>query len=183
MIWVDNHFRWDRKIYRCRSKNADLKVLFLSTTNWLLVWAYEALLFRLWLKTKCRQSDSVDMNLRKLQGIVKDREAWEAWRPAVHWVQKNWTKESDTTWWANKAQRGPPSASTPSSVCSPLFLDGRFSSVMWELMLTLLKKILILFSWVSQGSYMNRIVTFKAKGENEKVNEVQWQDDNLHFRT
>ena len=50
-------------------------------------------------------------------------------------------------------------------------------------MLTLLKKILILFSWVSQGSNMNRIVTFKAKGENEKVNEVQWQDDNLHFRT
>ena len=52
------------------------------------------------------------------------------------------------------------SAGASSPVCSLLFLDGRFSNVMWELMLTLLKKILILFSWVSQGSNMNRVVTY-----------------------
>ena len=32
--------------------------------------------------------DSVDMNLSKLQEIVKDREAWRA---AVHGVAKSWT--------------------------------------------------------------------------------------------
>ena len=31
---------------------------------------------------------SIDMNLRKLQEIVKDREAWHA---AVHGVAKSWT--------------------------------------------------------------------------------------------
>ena len=32
--------------------------------------------------------DSIDMNLRKFQEIVKDREAWHA---AVHVVAKSWT--------------------------------------------------------------------------------------------
>jgi len=33
-------------------------------------------------------TDSVDMNLSKLQETVKDREAWRA---AVHGVAKSWT--------------------------------------------------------------------------------------------
>ena len=33
-------------------------------------------------------TDSIDMNLSKLQDIVKDREAWHA---AVHGVTKSWT--------------------------------------------------------------------------------------------
>ena len=32
--------------------------------------------------------DSMDMSLRKLQEIVKDREAWRA---GIHGVTKNWT--------------------------------------------------------------------------------------------
>ena len=32
--------------------------------------------------------DSMDMNLRKLQEIVKDREAWST---VVHGVEKSWT--------------------------------------------------------------------------------------------
>ena len=32
--------------------------------------------------------DSMDMNLRKLQEIVKDRDAW---RTVVHGVEKSWT--------------------------------------------------------------------------------------------
>ena len=37
-------------------------------------------------------TDTTDMSLSKLQEIVKDREAWRA---AVHWVMKNWTRLSD----------------------------------------------------------------------------------------
>ena len=37
-------------------------------------------------------TDSVDMNLRKLQEIVKDRKVWCA---AVHGVTKSWTQLSD----------------------------------------------------------------------------------------
>ena len=33
-------------------------------------------------------TDSMDMNLTKLQGLVTDREGWRA---AVHGVSKNWT--------------------------------------------------------------------------------------------
>ena len=33
-------------------------------------------------------TDSIDMSLRKLQEIVKDREAWHV---AVHGVTKSWT--------------------------------------------------------------------------------------------
>ena len=36
-------------------------------------------------------TDSLDMNLSKLQEIVKDREAWRA---AVHGVTKSWTRLS-----------------------------------------------------------------------------------------
>ena len=37
-------------------------------------------------------TDSMDMNLGKLQEIVRDREAW---RSAVHGVRKSWTRLSD----------------------------------------------------------------------------------------
>ena len=37
-------------------------------------------------------TDSMDMNLSKLQEIVKNREAWRA---AVHELAKNWTRLSD----------------------------------------------------------------------------------------
>ena len=43
--------------------------------------------------------DSVDMNLNKLQEIVKDREAWHA---AVHGITK-----SDMTYQLNKRHKGP----------------------------------------------------------------------------
>ena len=34
-------------------------------------------------------TDSMDMNLDKLQEMVRDREAW---RPAIHGVSKSWTQ-------------------------------------------------------------------------------------------
>ena len=37
-------------------------------------------------------TDSIDMNLSKLQETVKDRETWLA---VVHEVAKNWTRLSD----------------------------------------------------------------------------------------
>ena len=37
-------------------------------------------------------TDSMDMNLRKLQKVVKDREAWHA---VVHGVAKSWTRLSN----------------------------------------------------------------------------------------
>ena len=37
-------------------------------------------------------TDSMDMSLRKLQEMVKDREAWRA---AVHGVTKSWTQLRD----------------------------------------------------------------------------------------
>ena len=37
-------------------------------------------------------TDSMDMSWSKLREIVKDREAWRA---AVHWVEKSWTQWSD----------------------------------------------------------------------------------------
>ena len=37
-------------------------------------------------------TDSVDMSLRILQEVMKDREAWRA---AVHGIAKSWTRLSD----------------------------------------------------------------------------------------
>ena len=47
-----------------------------------------------WQTIKCLDSitDSMDMNLSKLQEIVKGRGAWCA---AVHGVAKNWTELND----------------------------------------------------------------------------------------
>ena len=39
-------------------------------------------------------TDAMDVNLGKLQEMVKDREAWDA---AVHGVSKSWTQLSDLT--------------------------------------------------------------------------------------
>ena len=39
-------------------------------------------------------TDSMDMSLSKLQGIVKDREAWHA---ALHGVEVSWTRLSNRT--------------------------------------------------------------------------------------
>ena len=39
-------------------------------------------------------TDSMDMNLSKLQEIIKDREAWDA---AVHRVAKSWAQMSNCT--------------------------------------------------------------------------------------
>ena len=40
----------------------------------------------------CSITDSLDMNLSRLQEILKD---WEAWCAAVHGVTKSWTQLSD----------------------------------------------------------------------------------------
>ena len=45
-------------------------------------------------------TDAIDMNLNKLQKMVRDREAWHA---AVHGVAKSWTWLGNwtTSWWTN----------------------------------------------------------------------------------
>ena len=42
-------------------------------------------------------TDSMDMNLSKLQEAVEGRGAWQAWHATVHWVVKNWTGVSKLT--------------------------------------------------------------------------------------
>ena len=37
-------------------------------------------------------TDAMNMNLGKLREMVRDREAWRA---AVHWVAKSWTRPGD----------------------------------------------------------------------------------------
>ena len=41
-------------------------------------------------------TDSMDMSLSELWGLVMDRKAWHA---AVHWVPKSWTWQSNWTDW------------------------------------------------------------------------------------
>ena len=40
-------------------------------------------------------TDSMDMNLSKLQELVKDRKVWHA---AVHGVSRSWTRLSELNW-------------------------------------------------------------------------------------
>ena len=77
--------------------------------------------------------DSMDMNLSKLRGLVKDREAWHA---AVHGVAKSPTQPSDSAkqcygrWWHTLKEKArhegpsPPSLSFWSGLC--IFLEERF---------------------------------------------------------
>ena len=48
-------------------------------------------------------TDLVDMNLSKLQEIVKDRGAWHT---AAHGVTKSWTQLSDLTTMTTKGEGG-----------------------------------------------------------------------------
>ena len=45
-----------------------------------------------WMRWFDGVTDAMDVNLGKLQEMVKDREAWHA---AVHWVEKSWTRLDD----------------------------------------------------------------------------------------
>ena len=45
--------------------------------------------------------DAMDMNLGKVQELVRDREAWHA---AVHGVAKSWTRLGD---WTSNQTKGP----------------------------------------------------------------------------
>ena len=45
-----------------------------------------------WMRWFDGVTDAMDVNLGKLQEMVKDREAWNA---AVRWVQKSWIRLDD----------------------------------------------------------------------------------------
>ena len=74
-------------------------------------------------------TDSTDMSLRKLQEMVKDREAWNA---AVHGVAKSWTQLSD--WTAASGSRRP--GGLPA--CSFWLRTDAYFSGSWSLMRSVL---------------------------------------------
>ena len=98
-IWLFSYFSWGSQI-----KNTEVICLSLSSgpsfvrTHWKRCWCWERL--RVWGERGDRMRwldgiiDSMDMNLSKLQEIVKNREVWRA---AVHGVTKSWTWLSDWT--------------------------------------------------------------------------------------
>ena len=78
-------------------------------------------------------TDSMDMNLRKLQETVKDREAWHA---AFHQVTKNWTRRSN---W-------------PTTI---VFLATSIRKDMWMLMIFLqIAKLKRFFNFTPSSSYV-----------------------------
>ena len=66
-------------------------------THWKRLWCWEKLKRRrIWQRMRWLDgiTDSMVMSLRKLQEMVKDREAWPA---AVHGVEKGWTRLNNST--------------------------------------------------------------------------------------
>ena len=78
-----------------------------------------------WQKMKWLDSitDSMNMNLGKLQETVKDRGAWRA---AVHGVTKSWTRLSDWTTLQGIYQKNWKHG-LGEIICIPMFLEGSFT--------------------------------------------------------